>query len=136
MNLCVKLAVAGPGLHDVTHKVVEAVQASGTNDGLVTLFIRHTSASLLIQENADPAVARDLEHWLDRLVPELDPLYTHTEEGPDDMPAHIKAALTASHLSIPLIDGRLALGRWQGIFLWEHRRHRGERELVVTVLAG
>jgi secondary thiamine-phosphate synthase enzyme len=102
---------------------------------LVTLFIRHTSASLVIQENADPDVRTDLERWLGRLVSEGDPLYTHTVEGPDDMPAHIKAALTAVSLSIPLLDGELALGTWQGIYLWEHRRHRGERELVVSVMA-
>lgn len=135
MNYRLKLVVAGQGLHEVTHKVREVVRHSGVSEGLVTLFIRHTSASLVIQENADPDVQRDLERWLGRLVPEGDPLYTHTVEGPDDMPAHIKSALTAVSLSIPLLDGELALGTWQGIYLWEHRRHRGERELVVSVLA-
>lgn len=136
MNVSVKLSVGGQGLYDVSHKVMEAVEQSGVTEGLVTVFIRHTSASLIIQENADPAVQRDLEAWLNRLVPERDPLYTHTAEGPDDMPAHIKGALTATSLSIPVMGGSLALGTWQGIFLWEHRHHRGERELVVNVMGG
>jgi secondary thiamine-phosphate synthase enzyme len=137
MNFTLKLSVGGQGLYDVTHKVADAVAGvvarTGVTEGLVTVFIRHTSASLIIQENADPAVQRDLENWLNRLVPEDDPLYTHTAEGPDDMPAHIKGALTATSLSIPLMDGAMALGTWQGIFLWEHRHHRGEREVVVSV---
>jgi secondary thiamine-phosphate synthase enzyme len=134
MNIVLTLPVAGPGLQDISREVADAVACSGVRDGLVTLFIRHTSASLLIQENADPSVRRDLERWFDRLVPENDPLYTHTIEGPDDMPAHLKGALTATSLSIPLMDGRLALGTWQGIYLWEHRRHRGERQVVVNVM--
>ena len=99
--------------------------------GLVTLFVRHTSASLLIQENADPSARRDIEAWLSRLVPEDDSLYTHTLEGPDDMPAHIRAVLTATQISIPLLEGRLALGTWQGIYLFEHRRAEQLREVVV-----
>lgn len=134
MNLLLKLSVGGQGLYDISHKVTEAVARTGVTEGLVTVFIRHTSASLTIQENADPAVQRDLEAWLGRLVPEHDPLYTHTAEGPDDMPAHIKSALTATSLSVPLMDGRLALGTWQGIYLWEHRHHRGERQVVVNVM--
>jgi secondary thiamine-phosphate synthase enzyme len=134
MNYVVKLTVGSQGLYDVTHKVVEMVNSAGLDEGLVTLFIRHTSASLLIQENADPSVQRDLENWLNRLVPEEDSLYTHTVEGPDDMPAHIKSALTATSLSIPVSNGALMLGTWQGIFLWEHRHHRGERELVLNLL--
>jgi secondary thiamine-phosphate synthase enzyme len=134
MNHVVKVSVSGQGLYEVTHKVTEKVSASGVITGLATVFIRHTSASLLIQENADPSARRDLERWLDRLVPENDPLYSHTAEGPDDMPAHIKAALTAVNLCIPIADGGLVLGTWQGIFLWEHRHHRGERELVVSVM--
>jgi secondary thiamine-phosphate synthase enzyme len=136
MNYRVKLSVRGQGLHEVTRRVEEVVAGSGVTEGLVTLFLRHTSASLLIQENADPSVQRDLEAWLNRLVPEDDDLYTHTIEGPDDMPAHIKGALTATSLSIPLMGGALALGTWQGIYLWEHRHRRGERELIVTVLGG
>jgi secondary thiamine-phosphate synthase enzyme len=135
MNVTVKLSVGTQGLYDITHKVEEAVQGSAATEGLVTVFVRHTSASLIIQENADSSVQRDLEAWLNRLVPERDPLYTHTSEGPDDMPAHVKGALTATSLSIPLMDGRLALGTWQGIFLWEHRHNRGEREIVVNVMA-
>ena len=116
--------------------MVEVVQNFDVNEGLVTLFIRHTSASLLIQENADPAAKRDLEAWLNRLVPENDGLYTHTQEGPDDMPAHIKSALTAVSLSIPVNRGQMVLGTWQGIFLWEHRHHPGQREIVVSCVRG
>ena len=130
----INLSVGSQGLYDFTHKVRQVVDESALNEGLVTLFIRHTSASLLLQENADPAARRDLEAWLNRLVPENDPLYTHTEEGPDDMPAHIKSALTAASLSIPLMDGRLALGTWQGIFLWEHRHRPGNREVIVSLI--
>jgi secondary thiamine-phosphate synthase enzyme len=125
------IAVKGAGLREITREVADVVHASGLQEGLCTLFLQHTSASLLIQENADPAARRDLEHWLDRLVPERDPLYTHTAEGPDDMPAHIKAALTATSLSIPILDGSLALGSWQGIYLWEHRRYSSQRHLVI-----
>ena len=134
MNYTLKLSVGRQGLYDITHKVVECVQSSALDEGLVTLFVRHTSASLLIQENADPSVQRDLEQWLNRLVTENDPLYTHTAEGPDDMPAHIKSALTATSLSIPVQDGAMVLGKWQGIYLWEHRHRRDGREVVVNVL--
>jgi len=123
----------GQGLHEVTDAVREAVRESGVEEGLCTVFIQHTSASLTIQENADPSARRDLENWLVRLVPERDPLYTHTSEGPDDMPSHIRAALTATSLSIPIVDGALGLGTWQGIFLWEHRRHKSTRRLLVHV---
>ena len=135
MNYTLKLSVGRQGLYEITHKVVECVQESGVNEGLVTLFIRHTSASLLIQENADPSVQRDLENWLNRLVPEDDVLYTHTTEGPDDMPAHIKSMLTTTSLSIPMQDGAMVLGTWQGIYLWEHRHRRHGREVVVNVLS-
>jgi len=121
----------GQGLHEFTDEVQSAVRAAGIEDGLCTLFVRHTSASLLIQENADPSAKRDLERWLNRLVPEHDALYTHENEGPDDMPGHIKAALTATTLSIPVSGGRLALGTWQGIYLWEHRHKGGRREVVL-----
>jgi secondary thiamine-phosphate synthase enzyme len=134
MNVELTISVHGQGLYDVTHEVAETVRGSRVSDGLATIFIRHTSASLVIQENADPAVRADLEHWLNRLVPENDPLYTHTTEGPDDMPAHIKGALTAVSLSVPVMRGALALGVWQGIYLWEHRHHVGERRLVVNIL--
>lgn len=123
--------IPGQGLHEITDRIETAVREAGVQEGLCTLFVQHTSASLLIQENADPAVRRDLEHWFNRLVPENDPLYTHQSEGPDDMPGHIKSALTATHLSIPVSGGRLALGTWQGIYLWEHRHQRGARQIVV-----
>ena len=126
--------VSGQGLYDVTARVASAVEASGLIDGLATVFIQHTSASLLIQENADPAVQADLQNWLSRLVPELDPLYAHVEEGPDDMPAHIKGALTAVQVSVPVIQGELALGVWQGIYLWEHRHSPSTRSLIVNVM--
>ncbi|WP_339074361.1 secondary thiamine-phosphate synthase enzyme YjbQ [Teredinibacter turnerae] len=127
------LTVPGQGLHSFTAKVQDVVRRSGVSEGLCTLFVKHTSASLLIQENYDPSAQRDLEQWLNRLVPERDPLYTHTLEGDDDMPAHIKAALTATTLSIPVLDGELTLGTWQGIYLWEHRRARATRSVVVHV---
>src|SRR6476661_7119440 len=113
------------GLQEITDEVAAAVRESRVGEGLCTVFIQHTSASLTIQENADPSARRDLENWLNRLVPERDSLYTHTAEGPDDMPSHIKAALTAASLSIPILDGDLGLGTWQGIYLWEHRHHAG-----------
>jgi len=121
------------GLHEITREVRSAVAESGVDEGLCTVFLRHTSASLVIQENADPSARRDLEAWLDRLVPERDPLYTHTAEGPDDMPSHVKAALTATSLSIPIVDGELGLGTWQGIYLWEHRDRPGPRQVLVHV---
>jgi secondary thiamine-phosphate synthase enzyme len=123
----------GQGLHDVTSQVGSLVSKTGIKEGLCTLFVRHTSASLVIQENADPTAKRDLERWLNRLVPEGDPFYSHDAEGPDDMPSHLKAALTATSLSIPIADGKLALGTWQGIYLWEHRRRGSTRELVVHI---
>jgi len=126
-----EIRVHGQGLHPFTPQVRALVAGSGRDEGLCTLFIRHTSASLLIQENCDDSARRDLENWLNRLVPERDPLYTHTLEGADDMPAHIKAALTATQLSIPFQHGELLLGTWQGIYLWEHRHHRGNRQVVV-----
>ncbi len=118
------------GLFAFTHEVEKLVREAGIAEGLCTLFVRHTSCSLLIQENADPTARSDLERWLNRLVPENDPLYQHTLEGEDDMPAHIKAALTAVSLSIPIIDGRLALGTWQGIYLFEHRTGSHSRRVV------
>jgi secondary thiamine-phosphate synthase enzyme len=123
----------GKGLHEITHEVGEIIRDSGIREGLCTLMIQHTSASLTIQENGDPSARRDLEAWIERLVPEDDSLYTHNLEGSDDMPAHIMAALTATTLSIPIMDGRPALGLWQGIFIWEHRRHRTARSVVIHI---
>lgn len=126
--------IARQGLHEITGQVARAVTASGVTSGLCTVLIQHTSASLIIQENADPSARHDLENWLNRLVPEGDRQFTHTDEGPDDMPSHIKAALTAVSLGIPIDAGRLCLGRWQGIYLWEHRRSPHERSVVVQVM--
>lgn len=123
----------GAGLHDITTEIARCVTDAAPDTGLCTLFIRHTSASLVIQEAADPSARRDLERWLDRLVAPDDSLYTHTAEGPDDMPSHIKSALTATSLSIPIIDGALALGTWQGVYLWEHRAMPHRRRLLVHV---
>jgi len=122
------------GLNDVTDAVRERLDASGLRDGLCTVFIRHTSASLVIQENADPAARRDLEAFLDRLVPDGDALYTHVAEGDDDMPSHVKAALTRTSEQVPFRDGRLLLGTWQGLYVWEHRSGRHRRELAVHLV--
>lgn len=127
------VATPGRGLHEITGRVQAAVEKSGIDEGLCTVFVRHTSASLVIQENADPSAKRDLERWLDRLVPDGDPFYRHDTEGADDMPAHIKAALTSVSLSIPVSRGELALGTWQGIYLWEHRLRGSRREVVVHI---
>ena len=124
---------AGQGLHEITGEVRGVVREAGVSEGLCTVFIRHTSASLTIQENADPSARWDLEQWLKRLVPEHDPMFTHTSEGADDMPSHIKAALTATSLSIPVMDGSMVLGTWQGIYVWEHRRAGHARRVVVRV---
>ncbi len=123
----------GQGLYEITDAVAALVREANVREGLCTILVQHTSASLVIQENADPSARHDLEAWLGRLVREDDPHFTHTSEGPDDMPSHIRAALTATSLSIPIADGRLALGTWQGIYLWEHRRRGRERHLVVHI---
>ena len=135
MNQTLHLQTQGSGLSEFTDAVASVVAQSRVRDGLCTVFCRHTSCSLIIQENADPSAQSDLERWLNRLVPERDPLYTHTAEGPDDMPAHIKAALTATSIGIPIVAGRLALGTWQGIFLWEHR-HGGQHRQIVVHISG
>ena len=124
------VATRGRRLYEVTEEVAAWVSGKGFQTGLVTLHVCHTSASLLIQENADPDVREDLERFLARLVPDADPLYRHTIEGEDDMPAHVRAALTAVNLSIPVTGGALALGTWQGIYLWEHRRHPHTRRIT------
>ena len=123
----------GQGLIEFTDRVQAVVNEADQDDGLCTIMVQHTSASLTIQENADPSARADLEAWLSRLVIENDPLYTHTSEGPDDMPSHIKAALTSTTLSIPVIDGKLGLGTWQGIYLWEHRRRGSQRNVLVHI---
>lgn len=123
----------GQGLIEITQRVRQVVEASEIKVGICTIFIRHTSASLTIQENADPSARRDLEMFLEHLVPESFPRFTHTAEGSDDMPSHIKCALTATTLSIPIRDGALGLGTWQGIYLWEHRQRAHQRQLIVHV---
>ena len=128
-----RVRTPGRGFVEITREVEHWVAGTGLRLGLLTLFSRHTSASLLITENADPAVRADLERFLGRLVPDGDPLFRHVDEGSDDMPAHVRAALTATQLALPLVDGRLALGTWQGIFVWEHRRRAHEREVVLHV---
>ncbi len=157
MILHLTVNVSGQGLHEITDRIEAVVRDAGVREGLCNLFVQHTSASLLIQENADPSAKHDLEHWLNRLVQENfvgnkiwrasarpegegqdgpsqnDPLYTHQNEGPDDMPRHIKSALTATQISIPVSEGRLALGTWQGVYLWEHRHRGGARRLVVHI---
>jgi secondary thiamine-phosphate synthase enzyme len=128
------VASHGRGTYDVTREVNALVAASGIASGIATLFIHHTSASLILCENADPAVRRDLEAWLARAVPDGDPLFEHVAEGPDDMPAHVRSALTQTSLSIPVRAARLDLGTWQGLYLYEHRHAPHERRLSVTVL--
>jgi len=122
------------GLNEITGGVKGVLRASGVREGLCTVFIRHTSASLLVQENADPAVQRDLEAFLSRLVPDGDPLFTHVAEGDDDMPSHVKAALTRTSEQVPVHEGELVLGTWQGLYVWEHRDGRHRREVVVQLM--
>jgi len=128
-----KLQTTGKALYPITAPVRELVAQSRVHTGLCTLFVRHTSASLIIQENADPDVLADLETFLSTLVPEDERLYRHSAEGADDMPAHIRSALTRTSETIPIVDGRLALGTWQGLYLWEHRHQRQHREILVHV---
>lgn len=122
------------GLIDITSRVAEWVRSSHMREGLLTLFIRHTSASLLIQENADPDVLGDLERFFARLVPDGDPMFRHDTEGPDDMPAHVRAALTQTQLSVPVVEGRLVLGTWQGVYVYEHRTSGHGREVVLFLV--
>jgi secondary thiamine-phosphate synthase enzyme len=124
----------GRGLQEITDQVAREVAASGLARGVATVFCQHTSCSLVLMENADPSACRDLVAWLDRLVPEDDLHFTHTLEGTDDMPSHIKMALTRTSETVPVAEGRLLLGTWQGIFLWEHRRAPHTRSVVVTVI--
>ncbi|HEX9781214.1 MAG TPA: secondary thiamine-phosphate synthase enzyme YjbQ [Opitutaceae bacterium] len=128
-----EIKTRGAGTLEITGEVDRVVRASGMTTGTVHVFCQHTSCSLVIMENADPSARRDLERWLDRLVPENDPDFEHTLEGPDDMPSHIKMALTRTSETIPLARGRMLLGNWQGVYLWEHRRAPHTRRLVVTV---
>ena len=126
-----EVSTRGRGMTELSAELRRLVADAGIRTGLAVVFCRHTSCSLVIQENADPSASRDLLAWLDRLAPEHDPAYTHTAEGPDDMPAHLRSVLTSSSESIPIVDGELALGTWQGLFLLEHRRAPHTRRLVV-----
>jgi len=130
------VVVQTPGrtTQEITQDVAAVVRAARIDAGLCNVFVHHTSASLMICENADPTVRTDLEAFLARLVPDGDPLFEHTDEGPDDMPAHVRSVLTATSLSVPIAEGRLALGTWQGIYLWEHRHRGHRRRLTVTVV--
>ena len=124
----------GRGLLEITRPVLDWIVEAGVDTGLLTLFVRHTSASLLVQENADPDVRGDLDRFFARLVPDGDPLFRHRDEGADDMPAHVRAALTAVQLSVPIVEGRPVLGTWQGLYLWEHRTRPHRREVVLHLL--
>ncbi|HEY5939159.1 MAG TPA: secondary thiamine-phosphate synthase enzyme YjbQ [Kofleriaceae bacterium] len=128
------VATRGRATHDITREVVKIVGDSGVRDGLATVWIHHTSASLIICENADPDVRRDLEAFVSRLVPDGDRLFVHTAEGDDDMPAHVRTVLTQTSIGIPIADGRLVLGTWQGLYLWEHRTAPHRRKVTVTVI--
>ena len=129
-----EVVTQGKGTYEISDEVAEVVRCSGISEGNVTVFVRHTSASLVIMENADPSARRDLEEFFERLVPEDSDYFVHTMEGPDDMPSHIRRALTRTSEVIPVVGGRMALGTWQGVFLFEHRRASQKREIVVSVV--
>lgn len=128
------VATKGRGIYDVTSRIAEIVTASGARDGLATVFVHHTSASLIVSENADPSVRRDLEAFAARLVPDGDPIFSHDAEGDDDMPAHVRTVLTQTSIGVPIAAGRLALGTWQGVYLWEHRKAAHHRKVSVTIV--
>ncbi|MFA7349320.1 MAG: secondary thiamine-phosphate synthase enzyme YjbQ [Methylotenera sp.] len=130
----ISVSTHGRKLYDITPELIAWVNSSGLRTGLITLYIQHTSASLLINENYDHDVLVDLEAFFNRLIPDGDPLFIHTVEGPDDMPAHVRTALTQTHLSIPLIDGEAALGQWQGVFLYEHRHVNSKRRVIFHLI--
>ncbi|MCG6863334.1 MAG: secondary thiamine-phosphate synthase enzyme YjbQ [Chromatiaceae bacterium] len=127
------IATRGRGTYDISRDVEQAVRESGMTTGICHIFVHHTSASLILCENADPTVRHDLDAFMARLVPDGDPLFDHTQEGPDDMPAHVRSILTNMDLTLPVSDGRCALGTWQGIYLYEHRTHAHRRQVTVTV---
>jgi secondary thiamine-phosphate synthase enzyme len=128
------VATKGRGTYDITEQVADIIRASTAQEGLATVFIHHTSASLIICENADPSVRRDLETFAAKLVPDGDPMFTHDAEGDDDMPAHVRSVLTQTSIGVPIIGGKLALGTWQGLYLWEHRTAPHRRHVTVTVI--
>lgn len=135
MHTVVTVRTPGRGAYDITGRIASVVDEAARATAVCHVFLQHTSASLMLCENADPDVRRDLDTFMARLVPDGDPMFRHTCEGPDDMPAHVRSVLTQSHLTLPVMDGRLALGTWQGIFLWEHRTSAHERRVVVSVAA-
>jgi len=128
-----RISTQGRGTCDLTRQVQEAVAASGVRTGICNVFVRHTSASLMLCENADPAVMQDLETFMQDLVPDGNPMFTHIDEGPDDMPAHVRSILTQSDLNLPIVEGKCALGTWQGVFLWEHRHAAHTRKVILTI---
>ena len=128
-----KISTSGRGTYDISRQIDDFVRSSGISTGLCHIFIRHTSASLILCENADPAVMRDLEAFMERQVPDGDPIFTHTAEGPDDMPAHVRSVLTQSDINVPISEGRCALGTWQGVYLWEHRYAPHQRKVMLTL---
>lgn len=129
----IRISTKGRGTYDLSREIQKAVKSSGIRTGMCHVFIRHTSASLIIGENADPAVMRDLETFMQRQVPDGDPMFTHTAEGPDDMPAHVRSVLTQTDLNLPVSGGQCALGTWQGVYLWEHRIAPHERKVLLTI---
>lgn len=133
-NISIAVRTTGEGLFEITPQIQDEIYKSSISSGLCTVFIRHTSASLIIQENSDPSAKHDLEGWLKRLVPENDPHFTHVFEGPDDMPSHIKSALTQTSIGIPVLDSELCLGTWQGVYLWEHRKSPHTRQLILNLV--
>ena len=133
-NKTILIKTGAKSFNDITSRIKDEVRLSKINEGNCNLFIKHTSASLIIQENADPSVLKDIENFFKKLVPENNDLYIHTAEGPDDMPAHIRSLLTNTSLSIPIIEKELQLGTWQGIYLYEHRNHNYERKVIVNIL--
>jgi len=132
----IRLATDGRGTYDISRDVEQAVRESGIETGICNVFICHTSASLMLCENADPGVMRDMETFMSSQVPDGDPMFTHTAEGPDDMPAHVRSVLTGADLNIPVRDGQCAVGIWQGVYLWEHRHAPHRRRVIVTVQGG
>lgn len=129
----INLSTLGRGTLNITHQIEELISQSGIQTGLANLFVHHTSASLILCENADPSVRSDLEYFMEKITPDGDPMYKHSDEGPDDMSAHVRTILTDSSLSIPVNSGRTMLGTWQGVYLWEHRTHPHNRKLTLTI---
>jgi len=129
------VSTTGRGTYDITRDIAKIVAASGARDGLATVFVHHTSASLIVSENADPDVRRDLDAFLARLVPDGDPLFVHTAEGDDDMPAHVRSVLTQTSIGLPIHAGKLELGTWQAVYLWEHRTSPHRRKITVTIVS-